>query len=195
MSVTTVKHNIPRGSHMRLERNTVRIFTMLAIVTTAGCSDEANRLTMPVQRDLGIASSTINVANVDQLYAAVNNSANAGASIVLAPGSYVLTLTDGSGAPRPNKGRLELQQDMSLYGMTGNRNAVSIDATHLPDSAFNVSFGRTAPVRIGRGTNAIEWLTVLGNVQAAASIATELTGTPSTRVRVAHVTAAGSSRG
>jgi len=35
----------------------------------------------------------------------------------------------------------------------------------------------------------------LGNPAAAASIATELTGTPSTRIRVAHVVAGGSSRG
>ena len=57
------------------------------------------------------------------------------------------------------------------------------------------SFGRTAPIRIGRGSNAIEWLTVVGNPEAAAGIATELPGTPSTRIRVAHVVSGGSSRG
>jgi hypothetical protein len=135
------------------------------------------------------------VANVEQLYAAVNDAANAGTDILLSPGIYVLSATTGSGAARPNGGRLELQLNMSLYGVTGDRSTVVIDASSLPASAFNVSFGRTSPVRVGRGSNAIEWLTIVGNSAAAAGIATELTGTPTTDVRVAHVLASGSSRG
>jgi hypothetical protein len=135
------------------------------------------------------------VTNVEQLYAAVNNPANAGTDIVLAPGTYVLSTTDSSGAARPNGGRLELQRDMSLYGDAGNRSAVVIDASALPVSSFNVSFGRTAPVRIGRGSNTIESLKIAGNPAAAAGIATELTSAATTNIRVAHVVAGGSSRG
>jgi hypothetical protein len=60
---------------------------------------------------------------------------------------------------------------------------------------MTVSFGRTSPVRVGRGSNTIEWLTVLGNSAAAGGIAAELPGNTSTRIRVAHVVSGGSSRG
>src|SRR5262249_52416474 len=92
-------------------------------------------------------NSTIFVSNVDELYAAVNNQANEGATVVLAPGRYCLSARAGgdpclsarptanacvwesgaSGAPRPNGGRLDLQKDMSLSGMAGDRAAVIID--------------------------------------------------------------------
>jgi len=134
-------------------------------------------------------NSTVVVSTVDELYAAVNDPAKAGVAVVLASGRYVLS------ANRPNGGRLELQADMSLIGAGGDPSTVTIDASSLPASSFNVPFGRTGPVRIGRGSNTIEWLTVLGNPAAAAGIATELTGTPSTRIRVAHVVSGGSSRG
>jgi len=137
---------------------------------------------------------------VEQLYAAVNDPANEGAAISLAPGIYVLAASDEGGAARPNKGRLELQRDMSLYGVTGDRSAVVIDATGLPASSLSFPqpqqpTNRTAPVRIGRGSNTIEWLTVFGPASAAAGIAAELGGTPSTRIRVAHVVSGGTSRG
>jgi hypothetical protein len=164
--------------------------------------DRGEQLTAPVDRPapaglqkLNITAATLNVTNVEQLYAAVNDAANAGAVILLSPGNYVLSATNGAGAARPNGGRLEFQRDMSLYGITGDRAAVVIDASALPVSAFNVSFGRTAPIRIGRGSNTVEWLTIVGNPAAAAGIATELTGTPTTRIRVAHVFSNGSSRG
>jgi hypothetical protein len=134
-------------------------------------------------------NSTIVVSTVDELYTAVNDPANAGIAVVLASGRYVLS------AKRPNGGRLELQTDMSLVGAEGDPTNVTIDASLLPASSFTVPFGRTGPVRIGRGSNTIEWLTVVGNPAAAAGIATELTGTPSTRIRVANVVSGGSSRG
>jgi len=57
--------------------------------------------------------SVIEVSNVEQLYDAVNEPANAGATIVLAPGRYVLTKVKAGVGTRPNNGRLELQTDMS----------------------------------------------------------------------------------
>jgi hypothetical protein len=136
---------------------------------------------------------------VEQLYAAVADPANAGAAIVLAPGTYVLSATDAAGAARPNGGRLELQPDMSLSGVTNDRSAVVIDGRGLPVPSVRFAFGPmvlpTAPVRMGRGSNTVEWMTVLGSTTAVASIATDLAGTPSTRIRIAHVVATGATRG
>jgi hypothetical protein len=84
---------------------------------------------------------------------------------------------------------------MSLYGLAGDRSAVVIDTSLLPQSSFNAPFGRTGSIRMGRGSNAIEWLTVIGNPAAAAGIATELAGTATTHLRVAHVISGGSARG
>jgi hypothetical protein len=144
------------------------------------------------------AGTVVFVADASQLYAAVNDPLNKGAAVILAPGTYVLSATDAANVPRPNGGRLELQQDMSLYGVVGIREAVVIDARELPSSSF--TFGlpagqRTGVIRTGRGSNTIEWLTVLGKPEAAAGIETELPGTSSTRIRVAHVVSDGSSRG
>jgi hypothetical protein len=149
-------------------------------------------------RIVSAGDSTIFVSDVEQLYAAVNDPANEGAAITLAPGTYVLALTDAAGVARPNGGRLELQQDMSVYGVAGDRAAVVIDAGGLPSSSF--TFGlpvgqRTGVIRAGRGSNAIEWLTVLAKPVAAAGIETDLPGTSSTSIRVAHIVSDGSSRG
>jgi hypothetical protein len=173
------------------------------LVAAAACDQSFDRLTAPhhaqmpgsLRAESDIVGTPLHVASVEQLYAAVNDVANAGVAIVMEPGTYILSATNAGGAARPNAGRLELQPDMSLYGVTGDRSAVVIDARTLPTSSFNVSFGRTAPLRIGRGSNAVEWLTVLGPPTAAAGIATEITGTPTTRVRVAHVFSSGASRG
>src|SRR5262249_26663181 len=58
----------------------------------------------------------LNVSNIEELYAAVNNPANAGAIVVLASGTYTLMATDGNNQPRPNGGRLVLQSGMALVG-------------------------------------------------------------------------------
>ena len=184
-------------------RSALRLCMAFPLATGVGCDAAGERLTAAAtdgsslrgQARPSVSAAVVHVADVEQLYAAVNNTANEGATITLAPGIYVLSATNAAGVGRPNAGRLELQRDMSLYGVTDDRSAVVIDASGLPVSSFNVPFGRTAPVRIGRGSNAIEWLTVLGNPEAAAGIATELPGTPSTRIRVAHVVSGGSSRG
>jgi len=187
---------------MRVSRNLLRICATAALVTAVACDQGGERVTAPPESSappagpqLGVATTTLPVTNVEQLYAAVNNAANAGADILLAPGTYVLSSTNGVGAARPNGGRLELQLNMSLYGVTGDRSEVVIDASALPTSSFTVSFGRTAPVRMGRGSNNIQWLTIVANSAAAGGIATELTGTPTTDVRVAHVLSSGASRG
>lgn len=154
-------------------------------------------------------SSTIVVNNVERLYEVVNDSANAGAAVFLSPGVYTLSAIDPGGTPRPNGGRLDLQADMSLYGLVGVRGAVIIDAGRkdasgnrlLPASSFGFPFGRTGVIRVGCGSNRIEWLTIDGNPLAAASIETDLVSTnPAckllpTAVRVAHVVAHTSARG
>src|SRR5262245_56780814 len=58
----------------------------------------------------------LNVSNVEGLYAAVNNPANAGAIVVLASGTYTLTAKDANNQARQNGGRLILQSGMALVG-------------------------------------------------------------------------------
>jgi hypothetical protein len=165
------------------------------VSTSAVTEGQAGRAFPGFPESSASVKPSLSVSNVQQLYAAVNDAANSGTDILLAPGTYVLSATDDASGARPNGGRLELQLDMSLYGVTGDRSAVVIDASGLPAASFNVSFGRTAAIRTGRGSNTIESLTIVGNPAAAAGIATELTGTPATDVRVAHVLTSGSSRG
>ena len=141
-----------------------------------------------------VAAGAIAVANVEQLYAAVNDPANAGAEIVLAPGTYILSTANSGGVTRPNGGRLELQPDMSLSGASGDRSAVVIDFSALPAASFNV-LGKTSGIRIGRGSNSVEWLTILGNPNSAAGVETDLVGSDPTRVAIAHVVAHASIRG
>jgi hypothetical protein len=141
------------------------------------------------------AGAAVYVTDVEQLYAAVDNPANMGATVVLAPGIYQLSPTDPAGKDRTNLGRLELQKDMSLYGVAGDRGAVVIDAAALLQRSFSQPFGRTGVIRTGRGSNAVEWLTIYGNPLAAAAIETDLVGTPEHHIRVAHVLAGDSARG
>ena len=180
-----------------------RVYIAAAIAALiTGCND-ASRITEPARPFPEVASqhastsagSEVHVADVENLYDAINDPANAGASILLAPGTYVLSAKDASGVSRPNAGRIELQQDMSVSGLAGDRAAVTIDATALPASSFPTSFGRTGVMRVGRGRNAVEWLTIAGNPLAAASVETDLGGTSEAWVRVAHVVAGNSARG
>jgi hypothetical protein len=149
------------------------------------------------------AGPAVYVRDVEQLYAAVDNSENMGATVVLAPGIYQLSPTDPAGIARPNRGRLELQKDMPLYGVAGDRAAVVVDAGALLQSSFTMPFGRTGVIRTGRGSNAVEWLTIAGHNFAAAAVETDLVENCDevlllpcpTDIRVAHVVAGDSARG
>ena len=145
-----------------------------------------------------IVSSANNVANgnnekkiylsdVVQLYAAVNDAANTGSIIVLAPGTYILS------AGYPNAGRLELLENMGLRGQPGHPELVVIDASGLPGASFvpplNFPAPRTGAIRMGRGFNSIEWITVKGNssAQALSVIDTDLIWADGpSYIRIAH---------
>jgi hypothetical protein len=88
----------------------------------------------------------LNVSNVEDLYAAVNNPANAGAIVVLASGTYTLTVKDASNQPRPNGGRLVLQSGMALVGQN---TYVDFDGDGVwdPRDDNNDGFPDTDPVR------------------------------------------------
>ena len=146
-------------------------------------------VTASVSATIANAGTVMYVADVEQLYAALDNPLNDGAAVILAPGTYLLSTTHA------HDGRLELRRDMSLYGVAGNPAAVVIDARQLPKESFNPASGRTGVIRTGLGTNAVEWLTIHGNKWAAGSVETDLGGTLPHVIRVAHVVADGSARG
>lgn len=137
----------------------------------------------------------VNVANAEELYAAVNNAANAGSLINLATGVYTLSATAQGGAARPNGGRLELQENMMLRGVSGNRGAVVIDASGLPASSYNGEVPNSGAVRMGKGTNAVEWLTVRNAVSGGAGIIVHLSAPATAFVRIAHCVSTGGHRG
>jgi hypothetical protein len=141
------------------------------------------------------AAPQINVATVEQLYSAVNDPANANSQIVIAAGTYALTVADPGGTSRPNGGRLELQENMSLRGVAGNRAAVIIDAGGLPASSHSAPIPNTGAIRLGKGTNAVEWLTVRNAVNGGAGIIVHLTAAGTAYARVAHCVATGGHRG
>lgn len=150
----------------------------------------------------GALAQTIPISSIDELYSAVNDPANAGATLALAPGTYLLSVSDGAGVARANGGRIELQADMSLRGLEGDRTAVVIDAVNLPASSFpqtvnGINLGPNAAVRLGRGRNTLEWLTVRDAWLGQANIDTGLQPLdpgPAV-VRIAHVASTGSTRG
>jgi hypothetical protein len=147
-------------------------------------------------------AQVIPIANVEDLYSAVNNSANAGATLVLSPGVYVLSKLDPNNVARPKGGRIELQTDMSLIGFEGDRSAVVIDAFNLPASSFpqtvnGVNTGPNAAVRMGLGKNDLEWLTVRNARFAQANVDSGLQPQDpgNTYIRIAHIASTGSTRG
>src|SRR5688500_3255797 len=91
-------------------------FAAVIAALITGCTD-AGSITEPaaavpvLDRQAVASAATVYVADVDQLYAAVNDPANAGMSLLLAPGTYVLSAKNAAGVIRPNGGRVELQQD------------------------------------------------------------------------------------
>jgi len=145
------------------------------------------------------AGAVIYVSDIEELYTAVNDPNNAGASIVLrgepimAAQTYVLSALDSRDQLRPNRGRLHLQKDMKLYGLTGSADAIKIDARGLPvtslvtDPNDPANSLRISSIAVGSGNNAIEWLTILANPRAAGSIGADLPGADPTTIRIANV--------
>jgi len=131
-------------------------------------------------------STRVEVSNIDELYAAVDNVNYEGALLLISPGIYVLN------ANRPNGGRIEFQKDMALQGLPGHAESVIIDASQLPGSSFipslNIPAPRTGAIRMGKGNNSIEWLTVKGNStsQALSAIDTDLIGDGECNITIAH---------
>jgi hypothetical protein len=143
-------------------------------------------------------SKQVYVSDVNQLYAAINNTANAGFTIIVAPGTYLL---DGN---HPNGGRLDLGYDMSLTGQAGHPEAVVIDVTGLPASSFALppsptfpGNSRTGAIRMGNGDNSIEWMTLQNDPSHSirSLIQTDLVNTPLTKIRIAHTIIKGSAIG
>jgi hypothetical protein len=141
--------------------------------------------------------ATVNVANLEELYSAVNNPANAGNQIVIAPGFYMLSANAPGGASRPNGGRLELQENMSLKGVVGDRSAVIIEASSLPAASYagTAPVTNTGVIRAGRGSNAIEWLTVRNASSGGAGVIVHLSAAGSAYVRIAHIASHNNPRG
>ncbi len=138
---------------------------------------------VPLASEVAHAVTTtrvVGVATVEELYAAVNDPANAGAVIDLAPGSYVL---DPS---RPNGGTLVLQPGMALVGHNeyvdrdgdGVWDPLGSDPEIFADPATETvidggRLGENEPsggvIRTGRD-NSVEKLTLKGNPEAPAVI-------------------------
>jgi hypothetical protein len=134
-------------------------------------------------------SDEIPVSTIDELYTAVNNPGNAGKRIVVAPGVYLL---DGT---RSHGGRIELQRDMTLTGRSGHQDEVIIDGSSLSAAALTDGTLTTGAVRMGRGNNTVEWLTVRNVVNGPSAITTDLVLPGVTTVTIAHVIASGSAHG
>jgi hypothetical protein len=144
------------------------------------------------------ATSIVNkiyVNNIVELYAAINDLANAGKTIVLAPGTYTLNPN------YPNGGRLDLLHNMWLQGQPGHAELVIIDVTALPLTSYKLTDTprtETAPIRMGNGYNVIEWITVQNNIpnnSIKALIQTDINATPTTKIKVVHTILEGSNIG
>lgn len=138
----------------------------IATIIICSCQKEADKPGTPAPATIHINSEQgmekrVNVSTVAELYAAVNDPDNEGSRIILAPGTYVLD------ASYPNGGRLELQANMTLQGQPGNWDAVWIDHSSLPSSSFVIPAGRTGGIRMGRGNDALEWLSLKGGALSA----------------------------
>jgi hypothetical protein len=127
------------------------------------------------------------VSDVEALYAAVNNVSNAGKTIVLKEGNYVLS-RHFNGQERPNTGRLELQRDMSLRGEDPSLCVLETSPTDLP-KFDEIPGARSGIIRTGLGTHTIEKLTIIAPPLAGSGISTDLADTQSqeTTIRIAKV--------
>lgn len=145
------------------------------------------------KNQLNVPSKKIIVHNISELYDATNNMENEGATIVLAPGLYILN------ANYPKSGRLELLHNMSLIGQPGHTDAVVIDVSQLPLTSFTIapSNSRTGAVRMGDGSNSIEWITFQNDpVHTIRSlIQTDIVTSLNVKIKIAHCVIKGSSIG
>ncbi len=139
---------------------------------------------------------TVQVTNLEELYAAINDAQNAGSQIVIAPGLYMLSANDPANVPRPNGGRIDLLENMSLLGVVGDREAVVIDAIDLPPSSYSTpTINKSGAIRMGRGTNSVEWLTIRNAVNGNGGIETEIPWPGTAYIRIAHIISTGNLRG
>jgi hypothetical protein len=156
------------------------------------CSHDVTAPTRAVPNKIARTVSplpVINVPNLDSLYAVVNNPIYAGRDVRLDPHTYRLDPN------RPFGGRLQLQHDMTLRGQGGLVASTIIDASDLKTADFMDGTLRTGAIRVGRGTNTIESLTVQNADSGTAGIETDLTGTDTAYIRIAHVISTGNQRG
>lgn len=146
-------------------------------VTNANGMSSTDKVTITVTNE-------INVANIAQLYAAVNDTANKGSKVILAPGTYTLSSTF------PKGGRLEFQTYMEIQGQKDHPELVMIDESALPAASFNLpSAGRSGGIRMGAGTNRLQWLTVKGGSSSAnplSVIDTDINSTE-TSIVISHI--------
>ncbi len=141
-------------------------------------------------------STTVNVNNPEELYFAINNPSNAGSLIVMAPGTYMLSANDTAGVPRPNGGRIDLLENMSLQGVIGDRTGVVIDAINLPAGSYSTPLiAKSGAIRMGRGVNSVEWLTIRNAVNGNGGIETDIVWPGIARLRIAHIVSTGNTRG
>ena len=129
-----------------------------------------------------VAAAIVPVHDVDGLYDAVNDAANAGAIIVLAPNEYRLYDNGIHG------GRLELQPDMVLRGATEDPADAAIDARDL-------LMPGTGAIRTGWGSNALAWLTVRNAGGGASAITTDLGNATPSSISLHRVVVTNSPRG
>lgn len=130
----------------------------------------------------------IEVSDVEELYAAVNDQNNAGKTIVLKEGKYVLTRHFPQRNERPNTGRLELQRNMSLRGEDPALCVLEVLPSDPP--VFNENpTARSGMIKTGRGKHTIEKLKIIAPPQAGSGISTDLADPQSqeTTIRIAKV--------
>jgi hypothetical protein len=153
----------------------------------------------PLTESSAMVSNVVNVSTRDELYEEINDPANEGRTIVLAQGTYSLS------SNYPKGGRLELLHNMSLMGQENHPELVIIDASALDITSFEIPpsppenpFGlRKGVVRVGNGSNSVEWLTLQNDPthDIRSLIQTDLVATSYTKVRIAHTVIQGSSIG
>ena len=163
------------------------------------------------------AQGVITVKNVEALYDAVNNPANAGAEVRVAGGrtyqlSFLKRLANGSTVVRPNEGRLVLQPGMSLVGSNaylledgrpvprGGSEVYAAPATETIIDGSDLLGGPAEPwgtgaiVSVGNG-NSVREITIRSNQDSSAAIAVEIIGREGMAAEVVGCTLEGGANG